>query len=900
MNIVGLVVLALFVLVFLAAVRGWWRSRDPVALDVVVVFAAMAAIFVVGLVTAVVGTMPTIVRAIVVVALLGMPVATLRLAARVHPVSPLVLPVATVAWVASSWPLVLFPPGEPPPPLLAAAVAVFTVTELIAAGLLATASRRRAGAAAARLLLAAVATAMLGLIVVAAGIGTASGAARGAASVATGILALLSAVGYLAAFTPPPALRRFWQAQTAFGGLRSLIASTNGTAADVWRALLDIARDATGASAAIVVEGDPAHARVVAVSGLADGYVGADLALAPDLVDAGIERPVGAGAVPSDDLLRRAATSAGARIVRVIPLADGDQRPGEIPQRAVVLLSPARTLFADEDRDLLIALGRHAVSLVERREALAAQEELTVQLATTVDALRSASQAKSDFLASMSHELRTPLNAIIGFSDLMRNETADEEGNVRVPLEWVEHIHRGGTHLVELVNDVLDLAKVEAGRLELDRGPVDLQAAAVESVAGLRPLADRKHQTIEVALPPSVTVHADRGRVRQILYNLLSNAIKFTPDGGRIVVEGRQVGDGYELAVVDTGIGIAPEDQAAVFEEFRQVGQGAARTEGTGLGLALTRRLVEAHGGRISVESMLGEGSRFAVVLPLLGPGGEQVDGGARPAEGTAARPGSEAADEAPRSGRRSVLVVEDDPSAVRLLRAYLEPEGYAVAIAADGETAMARAREDLPDAILLDVLLPGIDGWEVLRRLKADPSLRAVPVVIVTVVEEKEIGLALGAVDYLVKPIDREALLATLARLLPRAEAAVQARILAVDDDPAALDAVESALRPSGFAVIRANGGSAAIRLARSEQPDVVICDLVMPDVDGFGVVAALKSEPATRDIPIIILTSHDLTTADKARLNGKVLAVVSKGTEAQAGLRDWLRRIRPPVGAE
>ncbi|HEU4672825.1 MAG TPA: response regulator [Candidatus Limnocylindrales bacterium] len=892
MNVVGLAVVALFGLVFLAAVRTWWSSRDPVALDVVIVFAAMAAIFVIGVVTAVFGTPPPIVEAVVVIALLGQPVATLRLAGRVRRISSLVVPVAAAAWLVTAVPLALIPRASLPPALVGAALAVFVLTELVAAGLLAAASRHRAGAAAARLLLAAAATAMLALIVVVAGIGSASSFARGPASVAAGALALLSAIAYLVAFAPPPMLRRAWQAQTAFGGLRSLIGSTDGEAADVWRALLAIARTSTGASAAMILEGEPRSARVVAVDGVDSGYVGKPVAVEPAVVETAAEHAIEAADGSFDPLLGRAAAAVGARIVRLIGLG-GSGRP-----RAVVLLSSTRTLFADEDRDLLTALGRQAASLVERREALAAHEQLAAKLATTVEALRSASQAKSDFLASMSHELRTPLNAIIGFSDLMRHEPSDGEGSVTVPLEWVEHIHRGGSHLVELVNDVLDLAKVEAGRLELDRGAVDLQAAAVESVAGLKPLADRKHQTVEVTLPPSVTVLADRGRVRQVLYNLLSNAIKFTPDGGRIVVEGRPAGDAYELAVVDSGIGIAPEDQQAVFEEFRQVGSGAQRTDGTGLGLALTRRLVEAHGGRISVESAVGKGSRFAVVLPLAPT--RPADGGTSTSLNAAIVAGAGATAVGATPGttpRRSILVVEDDPSAVRLLRAYLEPEGYAVTVAADGETAIGAARERVPDAILLDVLLPGIDGWEVLRRLKADGALRAVPVVIVTVVEEKEIGLALGAVDYLIKPIDRDALLGTLARLLPRS--AERSRILAVDDDPATLDAVEAALTPAGFEVLRADGGSTAIRLARSERPDLVICDLVMPDVDGFGVVAALKAEPATRGVPIIILTSHDLTNADKERLNGNVLAVVSKGAEAQSGLREWLLRIRPELGA-
>jgi len=345
---------------------------------------------------------------------------------------------------------------------------------------------------------------------------------------------------------------------------------------------------------------------------------------------------------------------------------------------------------------------------------------------------------------------------------------------------------------------------------------------------------------------------------------------------------GARRGDEFHLAVIDTGVGIAPSDQAAVFEEFRQVGGGAQRSEGTGLGLALTRRLVEAHEGRIELESTPGVGSRFTAVLPSAEPGARIGSDRETPPVMT----------ETPAAGRPgSVLVIEDDPSAVRLLRAYLAPEGYTVRVAADGEHGLDDARAEAPTAILLDVLLPGIDGWEVLRRLKADPVLRDVPVAIVTVVDEKDVGLALGAVDYLLKPIDRDALLVSLGRLTFTTKMQTRTvRILAVDDEPAALDELEGTLRPAGFEVLRASGGRTGVDRARDERPDLVICDLVMPGLDGFGVVGELKSDPATADIPIIILTGHDLSAADKHRLNGKVLGIVSKGPDAQEGLRAWL----------
>jgi len=872
------VVEALFGLVFLSAVRAWWRRRDPLSRDVVLVFSAMAALFALGLVRLVAGQLPPIVSGAAVALLLGQPLLTLRLAAQIRPIPGVVLLAASAGWVLTALPLAIGGSSTPTAVVLAA-VGVFVTVEAAAAAYLAAAARRRAGGGAARLWVAAAATGLFAVAILAAGAGTAGPGAAEASSAVARVAVLLAALGYIAAFMPPAALSRVWGAQTAYRGLRDLLAVRQDDPPDIWRRFLEIARAASGAGGALVIEhASPGDGRVAMVDGLDVALIGQPIPLPPaefaggdvaieDLAaTAGFARVVDAG---------RAAASRFVQTVRLGP------EPGA---PTLFLLGRHRSLFGDEDRQLLGSLGQQAVGLVEHRSALVSERRLSEQLATSVDALRAASEAKSDFLASMSHELRTPLNAIIGFSDLMRREELDEHGNVSVPLEWVEHIRRGGAHLVELVNDVLDLSKVEAGRLDLDRVPIEVLSAARESVAGLRPLADRKGQEIELAIPAGEHVSADPGRLRQILYNLLSNAIKFTPEGGRITIEGAPRDGEFRLAVVDTGVGIAAEDQAAVFEEFRQVGGGALRSEGTGLGLALTRRLVEAHDGRIELESTPGVGSRFTTVLPRAEPGARR-DGAwdALPAA-TNLRPAS-------RPG--TVLVVEDDPSAIRLLRAYLEPEGYEVRVAASGERAIDDARAEPPTAILLDVLLPGIDGWEVLRRLKADPGLRDIPVVIVTVVDEEDVGLALGAVDYIVKPVDRDALLASLGRLTFTTKVQTRSvRILAVDDEPAALDMLEETLGPAGFDVVRAGGGWAGVELARDERPDLVICDLVMPDLDGFGVVGELKADPATADIPIIILTGHDLSAADKHRLNGKVMGIVSKGPNAQDGLRIWLGR--------
>ncbi len=873
-DLVTFAIEATFAAVFVFAVGTWWRRRDPLSRDVVLLFTSMMAVFALGIVGLVVGPPPPVLTSIAIVLLLGQPVTVVWLVARIHPVPRTALGAVIAGWLLTAIPLAALG-ADSPGPVLVATVIVFVVSELAGAWLLATAATRRAGASAARLWLAAAATALFAIAILAAGSGSATGAARDATGTIAQLAGLAAAVGYLVAFATPPVLRHLWHSHTAYLGLQRLLAVSGG-ADEVWRELARLARGSTGSVAVAVIESDSAgRPRVAAIDGLPHSLIGSALDDVPESSDVGL---------PIDEapILGDAGRAVGARMMQTVPLVPGSDLP------MLILLSSHRLLFADEDRRLLAALGLQAANLAEQRR-------LAAELSATVETVRAASQAKSDFLASMSHELRTPLNAIVGFSDLILHETPGPDGSISVPAEWIEHIHRGGVHLVELINDVLDLSKVEAGRLDLDLEPIDVLSAVTESAAGLRPLADRKRHTVEVDIE-DVRVIADRGRFRQVLYNLLSNAIKFTPDGGRIAIEGRRVGDELHLAVIDSGVGIAPEHRELVFEEFRQVGGGSQRQQGTGLGLALTKRLVEAQHGRIELESTVDVGSRFTVVLPLAARS-DEPDVVQRPDADTSVEADEDARSltTLPATGAGSLLVVEDDPGAARLLRAYLEPVGYRVLVVPDGETALSRIAAERPSAVLLDVLLPGIDGWEVLRRLKADANLRDIPVVIVTIVDEREVGFALGAADYLIKPIDRDALLASLGRLrLTTPPPASRRSVVAIDDEPAVLDQLEEMLRPAGFDLVRATSGRDGVTATRRVLPDLVICDLVIPDLDGFAIVGELKSDPATTEIPIIILTGHDLTTADKARLNGNVRAIVTKGVDAQGGLSAWLAEVR------
>jgi signal transduction histidine kinase/DNA-binding response OmpR family regulator len=528
----------------------------------------------------------------------------------------------------------------------------------------------------------------------------------------------------------------------------------------------------------------------------------------------------------------------------------------------------------DEFGDLAAAFNRMAAALQDlyaNMEAKVAERTATLK-ATNLELAR-ASEVKSEFLARMSHDLRMPLNAVIGFADLLLTQ---QVGPLTDKQErYLGLVANAGRHLLELINDILDLTRVEAGRLEIHPESCEVPLILEETLALFRTQAQAKRITLAVEIgTPLGELMADRIRLQQIIHNLLSNAVKFTPEGGLVTVTARQTGLELELTVRDTGIGIPPEDHQRIFEAYEQAGSTEGRQKGTGLGLAITKRLVELHGGSIRVESALGQGSAFIVRLP----GASPIE--ARPEDADASRP--------------LVLVIEDDLLAAEMIRTHLTGGGYRVVLVASGHAGLGAARRLQPQAITLDLGLPDMDGWQVLHRLKGDPATQAIPVLIVSAREKGQLGLSLGAVDWLVKPVDAQRLLAALQRCRELGAPKRFLRILVVDDEPVVLEALEALLRQEGHQVLTAQDGEAALQQAEADRPDIILLDLHLPGLSGFEVVSRLRQIPELAAVPVIAFSGKFVSPEERSLLTQQAVQFVGKyGPVSLNRLLDDLRQI-------
>jgi PAS domain S-box-containing protein len=493
-----------------------------------------------------------------------------------------------------------------------------------------------------------------------------------------------------------------------------------------------------------------------------------------------------------------------------------------------------------------------------------------------------ANQAKSQFLANMSHELRTPLNAIIGYSEMLQEEAAEAGDDQYVP--DLQKVHGAGRHLLGLINDILDLSKIEAGKMELYLERFDLRELVDGVSATVQPLVARNGNRLETDVADDLAaMTADATKVRQILLNLLSNAAKFT-EGGRIVLTAESAPDDpamVSIRVADEGVGMTGEQLSRLFQAFSQAeASTAARYGGTGLGLVISRHFCRMMGGDIDVASEPGVGTTFTVRLP------REARPARDPYDGIEAGAGSGV------SG--TVLVIDDDATVHDLLRRMLSKDGFRVESAMDGVAGLDRARQLRPDVVLLDVLMPGVDGWSVLSTLKADPDLGDIPVVMVSMLDDRQLGFSLGATDYVVKPIEPARLLSVLHRLCPDPDATV----LIVDDDPAARDRLARLVRDGGWRSVEAENGVAALEKLAEAQPSLILLDLVMPEMDGFELAARLRRDESLRDLPIVVVTGKELTLEERTRLNGSVATVFSKDDNLDAlsmALRDIIGRGGP-----
>jgi PAS domain S-box-containing protein len=524
------------------------------------------------------------------------------------------------------------------------------------------------------------------------------------------------------------------------------------------------------------------------------------------------------------------------------------------------------------------------------KEQITLIENQNIELAKARDQAMEASKTKSAFLASMSHELRTPLNAIIGYSEMIIEEMGDV-GESRYHDDLAK-IQIAGKNLLGLINDVLDISKIESGKMELYLEEFDLKALINEVVATIQPLLEKNENAFVLNIPNVLpTVRLDLTKIRQILFNLISNASKFTNHGTITLDADAQPSLDPHLAkiilkVSDTGIGLTEEQKSKLFKEFSQADSSTTRKYGgTGLGLAITKRFCDMMHGSVEIVSLPNKGTTFTVILPqkIKDPKEKAAAAKVAPADTKALIPVNTA-----------VLVIDDDPSVRDILQRHLAKEGYVVECISSGEEGLKRAKELIPMAIILDVIMPHKDGWAVLQEIKSDPVLKSVPVVMYTMVDEKNFGLAIGATEYLIKPVSKEKILEVLEKFK---HTRPREYIMVVDDDPDLREMASRAMGKAGWKVQTADNGKLALSMLEVAAPSIIFLDLMMPIMDGFEFLAIIQGRAELRHIPVVIVTAKELSAEERNRLNGFVRKIIQKGDFTPEKLLKQLSSLIPPL---